>query len=220
MKLIKNLCYLVASPVNAQFIHSTTVAFKENLTLRSIRYESLEELKEEKKRKKLNWNRILELENNHKREEKDNRKRLNRFEGRVVRYDHVIQLFHLYSGKILTASPNNTSHTEPRNFACYLDSDPSKHSRFKVIPAVDGYDPGDPVNHSDFINLYSDPDGFVGTSLQSLDPVTTLYPPLVQNRVNVSFLGRLFGGFLYRLVGKHSRFECCGSYLVIDMSRN
>ena len=160
----------------------------------------MEELKEEKKRKKLNWNRILELENNHKREEKDNRKRLNRFEGRVVRYDHVIQLFHLYSGKILTASPNNTSHTEPRNFACYLDSDPSKHSRFKVIPAVDGYDPGDPVNHSDFINLYSDPDGFVGTSLQSLDPVTTLYPPLPE-----VFIGPRGGGFsikLYKEIAK------------------
>ncbi|KAL5265436.1 hypothetical protein ACHWQZ_G006224 [Mnemiopsis leidyi] len=157
-------------------------------------YESLEELKEEKKRKKLNWNRILELENNHKREEKDNKKRLNRYEGRVVRYDHVIQLFHLYSGKILTASPNNTSHTEPRNFACYLDSDPSKHSRFKVIPAVDGYDPGDPINHSDFINLYSDPDGFVGTSVQNLNPVSTLYPPLPE-----VFIGPRGGGFSIKL---------------------
>ncbi|XP_063676081.1 uncharacterized protein LOC134812533 isoform X6 [Bolinopsis microptera] len=157
-------------------------------------YESLEELKEEKKRKKLNWNKILELENNHKREEKDNRKRLNRYEGRVVRYDHVIQLFHLYSCKILTASPSNTSCTEPRNFACYLDSDPSKHSRFKVIPAVDGYDPGDPVNHSDFINLYSDPDGFVGTSVRNLDPIQTLYPPLPE-----VFIGPRGGGFSIKL---------------------
>lgn len=125
---------------------------------------------------------------------KDNHKRLNRYEGRVVRYDHVIQLLHLYSNKILTASPNNTSHTEPRNFACYLDSDPSKHSRFKVIPAVDGYDPGDPVNHSDFVNLYSDPDGFVGTSAIKLNPVQTLYPPLRE-----VFIGPRGGGFSIKL---------------------
>eukprot|EP00116_Pleurobrachia_bachei_P010639 sb/3470901/ len=145
-------------------------------------------------RKKLNWNRILELENNHKREEKDNQKRLNRYIGRVVRYDHTIQLFHLYSGKIMTASPKRTSHTEARNFACYLDCDPSKHSRFKILPAVDGYDPGDPVNHSDFVNLYSDPDGFIETSVRDLNPVSTLYPSLRE-----VFIGPKGGGFSIKL---------------------
>ena len=159
-----------------------------------FRYESLEELKEEKKRKKLNWKKILQLENNQKREEKDNKKRLNRYLGRVVRYDHIIQLMHIYSGRILTASPRETSYTEPRNFGCYLDADPSKHSRFKILPAVDGYDPGDPVNHSDFINLYIDPDGFVGTSLQTLDPIQTLFPPLPE-----VFIGPRGGGFSVKL---------------------
>ena len=112
----------------------------------------------------------------------------------MVRYDHAIQLLHIFSDKMLTASPNNTSLTEPRNFACYLDEDPGKRSRFKVLPAVDGYDPGDPVNHSDFINLFSDPDGFVGTSDSNLDPVSTLYPPLSE-----VYIGPRGGGFSIKL---------------------
>ena len=165
-----------------------------------VRYESLEALKEEKKRRKLNWHKILELENNQRSEEKENKRRLSRYIGRVVRYDHTIQLFHLYSGKIITASPRYTSFTAPRNFACYLDPDPSKHSRFKILPAVEGYDPGDPVNHSDFINLYSDPDGFVGTSVKKFDPLCTLYPPLSE-----VYIGPRGGGFSIKLYNPVSK---------------
>ena len=63
-----------------------------------------------------------------------------------------------------------------------------------MIPAVEGYDPGDPVNHSDFINLYSDPDGFVGTSTRNLNPVKTLFPPLPE-----VFIGPRGGGFSIKL---------------------
>lgn len=167
------------------------------------RFESLECLKEAKKLKKLNCNKILKLEESFKREEKENQRRLNRYMGRVVRYDHFIQLFHQFSNKIVTASPNKTSHTEPRNFACYLDADPSKRSRFKVVPAVEGYDPGDPVNHSDFINLFSDPDGFVGTSDYNFDSVSTLYPSL--SEVSIGPRGGGFSIKLYKSVNFSSK---------------